>query len=99
MSDDGGAAKQTVSLRQYGSMLTRYLLPQRLDATVLGALLLVGIALPLASPQIVRLFIDRAVGGAPVPTLVRLAVLYVVVAVALQVTAVLRAWFGERVGW
>src|SRR5687767_10571282 len=104
MSDDptfkeASAEKHGVSVGQYLSMLTRYLLPQRVDATVLGILLFVGIVLPLASPQIVRLFIDRAVAGAPLPTLVRLAVLYVVVAVALQITSVLRAWFGERVGW
>jgi len=98
-SHDQGDRRHGVSIGQYRSMLTRYVLPQRRDASILGGLLLLGIALPLLSPQIVRVFIDRAVAGEALPDLVRLAALYVAVAIGLQITSVLRAWFGERVGW
>lgn len=83
----------------YRSMLLRYLAPQRRDVTALAVLLVAGIALPLIAPQIVRTFIDRAAEGRPVSELTRIALIYVVLAVVLQVAVVLRAWFGERVGW
>ena len=70
----------TVSFRQHREFLIDYLRPQRLAVAVMSVLLLGSIALQLVTPQILSRFIDAArAGGAP-DTLVRLAVLSLMVA-------------------
>jgi hypothetical protein len=51
-------------VRRYGALLGRYLAPQRGHALLLAALLLAGIGLQLAVPQVLRRFIDTATGVA-----------------------------------
>ncbi|HUQ39891.1 MAG TPA: ABC transporter ATP-binding protein [Acidimicrobiales bacterium] len=88
-----------MSLRQYGALLGRYLGAQRRSVVILGLLLLGVTVLPLVEPQVIRMFIDDAVAGQPVAHLVRLASLFVVLAVLIQFLGLGQAWFGERVGW
>ena len=52
-----------VPWRQYRDLLLRYLAPHRAAVTALAVLLLGSIALQLASPQVVRAFIDVAKGA------------------------------------
>ena len=89
----------TVSFRQHREFLIDYLRPQRLAVAVMSVLLLGSIALQLVTPQILSRFIDAArAGGAP-DTLVRLAVLSLMVAGAGQLVSTCSAYASENVGW
>jgi ATP-binding cassette subfamily B protein len=90
-------------LRQYGNLLLNYLRPQRLIVALLAVLLVTAIGLQLVNPQIMRQFIDIATQSDPAAgagqTLVRLAVLFIGVALVQQVVSVLAAYVSENVGW
>src|SRR5207249_6016446 len=87
----------TVSFRQHREFLIDYLRPQRLAVAVMSVLLLGSIALQLVTPQILSRFIDAArAGGAP-DTLVRLAVLSLMVAGAGQLVSTCSAYASENV--
>src|SRR2546427_8853747 len=88
-----------VSFRQHREFLIDYLRPQWLAVAVMSVLLLSSIGLQLLTPQIISRFIDAArAGGAP-ETLVRLAVLSLMVAVAGQLVSTCSAYASENVGW
>ncbi len=89
----------TLPLKSYSSLLVRYLRPQRGRVLVLGLLLAGSIGLQLASPQIVRSFIDQAQAGAPRRTLLAAAGLFLLFALLQQVVAVLATYMSENVGW
>jgi ATP-binding cassette subfamily B protein len=65
----------------------------------LGVLLAVSSALPLAGPQLLRVFIDKAMGGQPIAALAVIAGAYVAVALFRQVFAVVSAYGATRVAW
>jgi ATP-binding cassette subfamily B protein len=88
-----------IPLRQYADLLAAYLRPQRLRVAILTVLLLASIILPLMNPQILRVFIDRAIDGAPVRSLVLIAVLFILAALATQAFQVGATYFAEQVGW
>src|SRR3954447_14287420 len=89
----------TISLRQYGEFLAKYLKPQRLRVAMLAAVLLGGIGLQLLNPQIARFFIDTATQGGALEALVGAAVLYLGVAMFNQLLSVAATYLGENVGW
>jgi ATP-binding cassette, subfamily B, bacterial len=66
---------------------------------LLGVLLAVSSALPLAGPQLLRAFIDQAVAGRPIAALALIAGGYVAVAVSRQVLAVAAAYGATRLAW
>lgn len=83
----------------YVDLFRRYVAPQWRRTTLLAALLLTSIALELVGPQLLRAFIDSAIGGGALEALARLALIFVAVAIATQL---LRAWsqyVGEDLGW
>jgi ATP-binding cassette, subfamily B, bacterial len=88
-----------IPLRQYSDLLAGYLRPQRLRVAVLTVLLFASIALPLFNPQILRVFIDRAIAGDPVETLIAIAVVFILAALATQVLQVGATYVAEQVGW
>src|SRR2546425_4819354 len=88
-----------VSFRQHREFLIDYLRPQWLPVAVMSALLLTSIGLQLLTPQILSRFIDSARGGGAPDTLVRLAVLSLMVAVAGQLVSTCSAYASENVGW
>ena len=88
-----------VPLRLYWNLLATYLRPQRSRVLLLGALLLSSIGLQLASPQILRYFIDAARAGIAMQTLIAVALLFLGVALVAQVVAVAETYVAERVGW
>ena len=88
-----------VTLRQYGNLLVRYLASQRLAALGLALLLLAGIALQLANPQILRAFLDTAQAGGSPTTLVHLALAFLAVALVQQAAIVGATYLGENVAW
>ncbi|HEX6014799.1 MAG TPA: ABC transporter ATP-binding protein [Geminicoccaceae bacterium] len=66
---------------------------------LLGVLLAASSALPLAGPQLLRAFIDRAVAGRPIAALSLIAGAYVAVALTRQALAVTAAYGATQLAW
>jgi ABC-type multidrug transport system fused ATPase/permease subunit len=79
-------------------LLTTYLRPHRRVVGWLAAALFATIALQVVTPQVIRVFIDRATSpeGRPIGGL---ALLYVVAVLVQQGFRVATAWLSEVVGW
>ncbi len=88
-----------VPIRQYWNLLSTYLKSQWRWVVVLSFLILVTIALRLANPQILRLFIDTATEGGAYPILIRAALAYFGIALLSQGLAVAATYVGETVAW
>jgi len=89
----------SIPLRQYWTLLAKYIRPQGRRVLYLALFILTGIALQVVSPQIMRFFVDAAREGAPQVELVRAAVLFIVLALVQQGSSVLATYLGENVGW
>src|SRR2546425_1796825 len=87
-----------VSFRQHREFLIDYLRQQWLAVAVMSVLLLSSIGSQLLTPQIISRFIDAARGGGAPDTLVRLAVLSLMVAGAGQLVSTCSAYASEDVG-
>jgi len=88
-----------ISYREYKALLVQYLKPQRPRVWLLAVLLLGSIALQLINPQIMRSFLDAAQAGGAMPQLVRLALLFLGIALVQQVISVAATYVSENVGW
>lgn len=88
-----------IPVRRYWNLLVGYLRPHRRRVALLAVLMVTGIAMQLVNPQIIRLFIDRAVDGAATSRLVPLALLFMGLAVTQQALAVAATYLAENVGW
>ena len=86
-------------LKPYRDLLSRYFAPHWPRVVALGGLLLAGISLQLATPQITRLFIDQAQAGQPFERLVWIALLFLGVALLTQVATVAETYVAENLGW
>jgi ABC-type multidrug transport system fused ATPase/permease subunit len=82
----------------YRDLLRTYLAPQRRRVLLLALLLGTTIGLQLANPRVLRLFIDDAATGAPLAALLRVAVLFLGVALALQLAQLGEVYVAENVG-
>src|SRR5437762_2143172 len=89
----------TITFRQYGDLLARYLKPQRVRVFLLAVVLLGSIGLQLFNPQILRYFIDAASKGGTLDALVSAALLFLGIAFLTQVLSVAATYLGENVGW
>ncbi len=76
-----------------------YLRPYRPRLALLAVLFFAGIGLQLANPQLAKLFIDQASAGAPFDRLIRIAGVFLVVALLTQVAAVAEVYVAEDLGW
>lgn len=88
-----------IPVRQYWNLLVDYLRPYRPRVVLLAVLLFTGIAFQLINPQIIRSFIDQAIEGAERPELVRLALIFAVLAVGHQALSVFSTYLAENIGW
>ena len=86
-------------MRHYANLLVTYLGPQWPKAALLAVLILGTIGLQLVNPQVMRDFIDMARAGATIATLLRLAVLFISLALAQQVVLLLATWVSENLAW
>ena len=100
-------------LEQYRHVLVNYMFPWRNRALLLALMLFTSIGLQLVNPQILRLFIDTAIGSGspalpgllwPAPDttqhqLLMVALLFMLIAMLQQVVAVGAVFYGEDVGW
>jgi ATP-binding cassette subfamily B protein len=88
-----------VPVRRYWDLLSRYLRRRRGRFTLLSTLLLAGIGLQIAIPQITRRFIDLAQAGAAYRLLLTAAIGFLAVSLLQQGVTVLAHYVGERVAW
>ena len=79
--------------------LAALLRPDALRWGWVGALVALSSALALAGPLVVRAIVDDARGGATTQQLVRLAVLFLVIAVATQLLTVAFTWSATITAW
>ncbi len=100
------ASSVSIPVRRYGALLGRYLAPQAGVAALLAGLLLTGIGLQLAVPQVLRRFIDTATGVAAgsLPAaagggLVGLALVFLGLALGTQLLNGAASVLGAVVGW
>src|SRR5690606_12405808 len=87
------------SPRDYWRLLARYLIPQQGRVSLLALFLLVNTGLQLASPLVLRRFIDRALAGDALRTLLLIAGLYIGFAILIQVIRLAETWTAQYVGW
>lgn len=88
-----------ISPRDYWRLLAVYLKPQWKLVGLLTLLLLSTTGLQLVSPLILRQFIDRALDGTALNTLLFIASLYIGFAILIQVIKLFETWSAEYVGW
>ncbi len=88
-----------IPLKQYLQLLSKYLRPQWKRAAFLAFLIFVSLGMQLAKPQILRVFIDAAMGNRPGANLVATAILFMVVAVITQGLIAYSRYVSEDVGW
>ena len=88
-----------VPVRQYSALLLKYLRQQKGIVALASALILTNIGLQLVNPQIMRYFIDEAVAGSPLSTLMAAAGIFVAVALVQQVIGVVATYTSGQVGW
>jgi ABC-type multidrug transport system fused ATPase/permease subunit len=86
-------------LKAYWELLSRHIRPQRLRFALLAGLLLVSIGLQIINPQIMRAFIDAALGGVALNQLYLAALAFIGIALLQQVAAVSVTYLGEKVAW
>ncbi len=88
-----------VPVREYGALLLKYLRQQKGIVALASVLILTNIGLRLVNPQIMRYFIDEAVAGSTLGTLVGAAVVFIAVALVQQVVGVVATYTSGQVGW
>ena len=88
-----------IPVRAYFRLFAQYLRPYRARAVLLAVVLFGTIALQLANPQLIRIFIDEATTGAPVSQLVPIAVAFMAIAVVLALLTVWATYLAEQIGW
>jgi ABC-type multidrug transport system fused ATPase/permease subunit len=81
------------------SLLRTYLGTQRASVVVMAVLLVASIALEIAEPRIVALFIESVQLGRAQGVLVAIALVFLGVAAVRQVSRVVAAYASERVSW
>jgi ATP-binding cassette subfamily B protein len=91
--------KLDIPLRAYWHLLHRYLVQQRGAALLMAVLLLANTGMGLAGPQVVRVFIDAALAGAPLAALLRAAVLYLGITLAGSMLDLFANYHARRVAW
>lgn len=88
-----------IPVKQYVELLAKYLRPQWKRAAFLVVLVLGSLALQLAKPQILRVFIDAATGTRAGANLIATAMLFMVAAVLTQALTAYSRYVSEDVGW
>ena len=88
-----------VPVRQYAALLLKYLRQQKGLVAIASVLILANIGLRLVNPQIMRYFIDEAVAGSTLGTLVGAAFIFIAVALVQQVVGVVATYTSGQVGW
>ncbi len=83
----------------YWRLLSRYLKPQRAAVSIMAVLLLLGIAVQLANPQVIRYFLDSVQSSGPQRALLEAAGLFLGFAFLQQALQFGANYLSESVGW
>src|SRR5512139_3882081 len=86
-------------LKAYWDLLSDHIRPQKGRFILLCVLLFGSIGLRILAPQIMRDFIDSALAGDALNDLVRMALLFIAVALIQQAVSVAVKYLGEVVAW
>lgn len=86
-------------IKEYASLLLRYLRLQRGQVFLLTVLLVIDIGLQLANPQVVRFFIDNIESANGLSKLLTAASIFIGIALIRQIVQVAGAYVGENVAW
>jgi ATP-binding cassette subfamily B protein len=87
------------SFRQLWTLLVRYLRPQAPRVMLMAAFLLVGIAVKLANPQVLRYFLDTAQADGGGPSLLTAALLFIAFSILQQAMSLATHYTAKAVGW
>ncbi len=85
--------------KAYWDLLSQHIRPQKGRFLLLTVLLFCSIGLRIFAPQIMRSFIDSALAGEAMRTLIRTALAFIGVALLQQVMSVSVTYLGENVAW
>ena len=88
-----------IPFNQYWSLLGTYLKPEWKRALLMGTLLLASIGLQLYIPQIVRDFIDTAMGDGSMTVLTEMALWFLGLALIKEMASAATAYVGQDVRW
>lgn len=83
----------------YRQVLGTYFWPLRKKAALLALLLLASISLQILNPLVLRHFIDTAVAGGSINTLVTAALLFIGIALIIQIVTVAETYYAEQIAW
>ena len=86
-------------LKAYWELLSRHIRPQKGRFTLLALLLFGSIGLRILNPQIMRIFIDSALAGGAMQTLLTAALAFIGIALTQQAVSVAVTYLGENVAW
>jgi ATP-binding cassette, subfamily B, bacterial len=86
-------------LKAYWDLLSQHIRPQKGRFVMLAVLLFGSIGLRIFAPQVMRDFIDSALAGEALQTLVSIALLFIGIALVQQGIAVSVTYVGENVAW
>ena len=87
------------SFRRYRDLFSRYMRPLARPAAGMAVVLLAGIALQLANPQVVRFFLDTAQAGGALRSLMIAAALYIFFALLQQGLNMAAGYTSKSIGW
>ncbi len=87
------------SIRKYWELFSDHIRPQRVRFIGLTVLLLASIGLQVAKPQFIRYFIDTALGGGLLQSLMFAAGGFIGLAILQQAVAISVTYLGETVAW
>jgi ABC-type multidrug transport system fused ATPase/permease subunit len=88
-----------VGIKEYRSLLVKYLGTQKLKVLWLTILLFSSVGFALLSPQIIRWFLDTVTTGGSINTLMWIALAFICVAILEQLVGGLSTYVSEDVGW
>jgi len=88
-----------IQFREYRDLFIKYLRPRWAKVLLLSGLMLAGIGLQVANPQIIRYFIDTALAGGSQQGLVYAALIFLAFAITTQALNVAAIYVGEDLGW
>jgi len=88
-----------IPLKRYWVLLAKYIEPQKARYWLLAGLLVSSIGLQIFNPQVIRYFIDAALGGEAGTRLAWAAIAFISLALVQQGLAVWGRYVGENVAW
>src|SRR5215217_1090644 len=85
--------------KAYWDLLSQHIRPQKGRFALLATLLFASIGLRIYAPQVMRSFIDSALAGEAIQTLVTTAIAFIGIALLQQVISIGVTYLGENVAW